>query len=261
MALAAIAIGGCGKEEEAPKALPLLITVKETSAHRFSYSAPRSIPAGLVRMTLENKGKKPHKAQLFRVLDGHSVRDALRARRLPKWLISAGGVRVTAPGARASATQRLAPGTYYIAGSGRERGWPAPLRVIGEEGDGGLPRTNASIVTREYNFTPSGLKAGTNSIEIRNEGLEPHHTVIAPVKPGTSVTKLRRFLSGRAKIPIGDVADVDAATETAVLEEGQKQVLTLRLPRGEYALLCFVPDRGGGPAHVVKGMVDQVTVR
>lgn len=260
-AVVAAAIGGCG-EDEAPTTARARIVVTEPSHGRFRYSAPRTVPAGLVKLTLQNKGKEPHKAQLWRILDRHSVKAALRAERpLPKWLISAGGVGTTEPGATASVTQRLAPGRYYIAGSGGERGRVAPFRVVGKDGDGELPAANGSIVTREYSFTSSGLKPGTNRIDFHNEGLEPHHAVVAPVKPGASVTELRTFLRGQGKIPIGDIADIDAAEETAVLEQGQRQVLDLPLRRGKYALLCFVPDRAGGPAHVVKGMVDAVVVR
>lgn len=40
------------------------------------------------------------------------------------------------------------------------------------------------------------------------------------------------------------------------------QITELDLARkGKYALLCFVSDRKGGPPHVAKGMVAEVTVR
>ena len=261
LALTALAAAGCG-DEATPKAASMAITVTEPSAHRFHYTAPASVPAGLVRMKLTNKGKEEHKAQLWKILDGHSVEAALAARRpLPRWLISAGGVAVTEPGETASATQNLSPGRYYIADSGGDRGRVAPFRVVGDASDAKLPDTGASIVYRDYNFTAAGLKRGTHSIALDNQGFEPHHAVVAPVKAGSSVRELREFLRGRGTIPVGEIADLDNAAETAVIEEGQRQVVQLRLRPGKYALLCFVPDRRGGPAHVVKGMVDEVTVR
>ncbi len=30
---------------------------------------------------------------------------------------------------------------------------------------------------------------------------------------------------------------------------------------GKYAALCFIPDRQGGPPHVAKGMVSELTVK
>jgi hypothetical protein len=48
---------------------------------------------------------------------------------------------------------------------------------------------------------------------------------------------------------------------TPVLEGGAKQLITLELESGKYALLCFVPDRAGGKPHAFLGMVSEVEVR
>ena len=260
-ALALLGAGGCGEEETA-KSARLPITVTDTAPHRPSYSAPRSVPAGLVTLTLKNKGEEPYKAQLWRILDDHSVKAALAVRRrLPEWLVSAGGVAVTEPGKTSSAVQRLGPGRYYVADTRGRPGKVAPFTVVGEEGEADLPDTDASIVYREYSFSATGVEAGTNSIEFHNEGLEPHHAVIAPVRRGASVRELRQFLRGKGTIPVGEIAKLDGAAETAVIEQGQRQVVDFELKRGKYALLCFVSDRKGGDSHVVKGMVDELTVK
>ena len=261
-AVAAVAAAaGCGgDEEEAAKAVRLDVTVMDSGG--LAYSAPRRIRAGLVRMTLRNEGRRRHKAQLFRVDGNHSIAEARRVRRrLPRWFRWEGGVGMTAPGGRASITQRLQPGRYYITGNRGEPARVAPLTVVGDRGDADLPDSGGSIVFREYNFSANGLRPGTNSLEIVNEGLEPHHAVVAPVRRGSSVAELRRFLRGRGPIPVGEIVNLRGAVETSVIEGGQKQLVNVRLSPGKYALLCFVPDRRGGPAHVVKGMVDEVTVR
>lgn len=255
---------GCGgdDEESAKVTGTLAITVTELSPGKARYSAPRSISAGLTRITLKNEGKEPHKAQLVRIEGNHSIAEARRARRpLPRWLWAEGGVGVTQPGEMDSVVQRLNPGRYYVTGTYGEKGRVAPLQVRGERSSAGLPATSGSIVTNEYSFTASGLKPGTNAVELANDGLEPHHAVVAPVQRGGSVRQLRRFLRGSGPIPVGRVVDLEKAQETSVLERGQKQVVRLRLKRGRYALLCFVPDRKGGPTHVAKGMVDEVAVR
>ena len=41
---------------------------------------------------------------------------------------------------------------------------------------------------------------------------------------------------------------------TAIVSGGESQLVDLRLESGDYALLCFVPDRAGGPPHAAKGM-------
>ena len=37
-------------------------------------------------------------------------------------------------------------------------------------------------------------------------------------------------------------------------------MVNLDLKKGKYALVCFIPDRQGGPPHVAKGMVSEATV-
>ena len=40
-----------------------------------------------------------------------------------------------------------------------------------------------------------------------------------------------------------------------------KQTIAVDAQPGKYALICFVPDRKGGPPHSKKGMVSEATVR
>jgi hypothetical protein len=50
------------------------------------------------------------------------------------------------------------------------------------------------------------------------------------------------------------------AEETAVIDGGEEQLTEIELESGSYALLCFIPDRAGGPPHVAKGMISGATV-
>ena len=227
----ALMSAGCGDGDDAAKVAPTLnVTVTELDSDRARYEAPRSIRAGLVRINLRNKGKEPHKAQLVRVQGNHSIAEARRVRRpFPRWVYTEGGVGFTPPGKTDSVIQRLSPGRYYITGNYGERGRVAPLTVVGEAGEAKIPETSGSIVTNEYSFITSGLKAGTNRIRFANDGLEPHHAVVAPVQRGSSVRALRRFLKGKGTIPVGKVVDLDRAQETSVIERGQEQVTRVRL--------------------------------
>ena len=48
--------------------------------------------------------------------------------------------------------------------------------------------------------------------------------------------------------------------DTAVVEGGTEQAFGAKLEAGKYALVCFIPDRAGGPPHVAKGMVSEAVV-
>ena len=51
------------------------------------------------------------------------------------------------------------------------------------------------------------------------------------------------------------------AAETAVIDGGEAQLTEVDLSPGSYALLCFIPDRAGGPPRVAKGMISEAKVR
>ena len=154
--------------------------------------------------------------------------------------------------------QRLGAGSYYVTGSGSERGRIARLRVVGRAGGEGIPAPRASITTDEYTFKTSELKPGRAKIKFDNAGFEPHHVVAVPIKPGATVADVRRHYTGGGSGP--PPFDLSKAQETAVLDQGQRQVTELALQPGTYALLCFVRDRAGGPPHVARGMVEQAMV-
>ena len=257
-------LAGCGGDDSPPTKSErprLSIEVTDPSRGRFEYIAPKSVEAGVVEIRLTNGGDQPHKAQLWRVGRGHSVKEALAAGRpLPKWLHNAGGVGLTAPKQTGVALQRLLPGLYYVAGAGNERGRVASFRVRGRAPAGKLPKADAVVSANEYSFRFARLRAGRQRVLFRNDGGEPHHAFFAPIRPGATFGDVRRFLDenivhGRPPV------NFEEAAETAVLEGRERQVTELELQPGRYAVLCFVSDRTGGPSHVDKGMVDEVTVK
>ena len=48
--------------------------------------------------------------------------------------------------------------------------------------------------------------------------------------------------------------------ESAVMDGGVSQLIDVELKPGRYAFFCFIADKAGGPPHVAKGMVSEVTV-
>ena len=140
----------------------------------------------------------------------------------------------------------------------------ASLEVAGG-GGGAPPSAPASIRASEYAFATAGLKAGRNRVTFENTGKEPHHAVIAPLRPGKTLADVRKFAreegdedrESSGPPPL----DFEKTQATTVFDGGMKQVTELDLEPGKYALLCFITDRKGGPPHVAKGMVAEATVR
>jgi len=273
--VAAASLAGCGgnvgNKQAAATLTKLPITATE-SGKQLSLTVPKTVPAGLVTVELTNVGKAFHEAQLIRLAPGHTPDDAMRVIAAegspsPGWIHVAGGTGPAPPGGKRSATQRLRPGNYIVydapfqnEGSGLKFGL-ASFKVEGAANSGGkLPTAVAKIEAYEYGFRASGLTAGKNTIEFSNTGTEPHHVIAVPYKPGATLAEVRKAFrrTGGVEPPL----DYRNVAYTARIDGGARQITELDLAKkGKYALLCFVSDRKGGPPHVAKGMITEVTVR
>jgi hypothetical protein len=266
---------GCGDDGGGDGTKSLSIEATEPAKDSYRFEAPQSIEAGLVEIQFTNSGKLEHEAQLIKIDGNRTTEQALKAfdgvvqgRPAPDWFRARGGVGTTKPGGTATVTQRLEPGSYVIVDSGEPEGRDvqphyregavSELTVTGEPTDAGLPEADATIAAAEYAFTPSGLKAGENKIRFRNNGAQWHHMIVARMNPGASIADVKRFFeTEEGEPPIGETN----ALETAVIDGGGEEQLTeVNLESGNYALLCFIPDRTGGPPHVAKGMITEAKV-
>lgn len=293
LGVVAVLVGGCGGEvKEAPDVVPeasrgrpaaappagrtarrdplaaapadrprLTITVDELSGTGFRYRTAPTIQGGLVEIRLRNRGDVPHKAQLWRIANDHTLAEALRIRHpQPDWLRTAGGVSLTAPGATSRTLQELPAGRYYVAGTLDHPGRVAAFTVTAPPEDRALPRAPARIEALDFSFRASGLRAGRNSVDFDNTGHEPHHAFLAPMRAGAKIADVRRFFNTQSSTGPPPV-DGEGTRETVVLEGGERQVTQLDLDAGRYALICFVRGRHGGPRHIELGMINEVRVR
>lgn len=258
--------GGGGDSKAAEEPAAFAVTIAE-EGNTTTITAPKSAKAGPVAIEVKNTGKKEHGVQLFRLDEGHGVEEGLKAGNawgeagkvpLPEWLHLAGGTASAKPGESATATALLEPGSY-VAVDLESEGAPAfaEFDVTGE-GGGELPSAAGTIAAKEYSFTSSGLKAGRNTVLFDNTGAEAHHVVGVGIVDGATLDDVKKFLATeKGKPPI----DESRSFGTAVIDGGTKQVVDVDIAPGKYALLCFIPDRQGGPPHAAKGMVSELEVK
>ena len=264
-------MAGCGEDDDnseseggsTPKAMEISAS---GSGKKITMTAPASVPGGLTRITFRNSAKQPLGPQLVRVEGQHSLAEVAKAgsawgdkgKPLPSWMRLEGGAPRSVPGQTSTATQVLRPGKYYAFDI--ETNSAAAFEVKGGDRGGRLPDAPGGTVTAsEYKFETSDLKTGKQPVLFENVGKEPHFMVALPIKQGKTIADVRKFIkTEKGEEPI----DEKGAVDTPVLEGGGRQVAELNLKRkGKYALLCFIPDRKGGPPHVAKGMVSEATVR
>jgi hypothetical protein len=266
IALAGALAVGCGssdEKEESSAQTTQSVTVERSDS---ALKAPASVKAGLTEITVKNTGKKPGGAQLVRVTGDQTAEEVAKAgqgwgekgKPLPDWLELEGGVGQTQPGQTGKATQNLSPGKYYALDI--ESNKSAPLQVTGG-GGGSQPTAGPRVEAVDYSFTATGLKTGKQKVLLENKGKQPHFMVALPINPGKTIADVRKVAASEGEPKGPPPFDEKAGVDTAVLEGGKTQAVELEFKKkGKYALMCFIPDRQGGPPHVAKGMVSEATV-
>jgi hypothetical protein len=264
-------VGGCGDDEEDSQdtaAAPAQVEIATPANPDEPLTAPASVEAGEAEITFTNSGEKPANAQLIRVEGDHSGEETLNGLRAvssgkpaPPWFFAGGGIGTTVPGETRTVTQVFEPGTYYAIND--ETGKPAvpdPIEVTGEAAEASVPEAPATITASEYTFEAQELASGSGELTFENAGEEPHHVVAMPLAQGGTIQEAERFFQSEEEPQGPPPVDFRKEVSTAVVEGGDTQVVELPLVKGDYALVCFISDRQGGPPHIAKGMIAEATV-
>lgn len=256
---------GCGKDDKSQDTGAGAITPKPVSLElsgskkNVTMKAPATVEAGLAKITLTNSSKTDGAGQLLRIEGNHTAEEVAKAstawgdkgKPLPDWLTLEGGTGNTQPGTTKTAIQQLQPGNYLAFDI--ESDASAPMKVTA--GQSAAPPPVASrIDATEYSFIATGLKAGNQTVLFDNKGKQPHFIVGAPLNKGKTLADVRKAIMKESGPP---PFDQKAGFDTAVIDGGRKQLVEITLQKGNYAFLCFVPDRQGGPPHVAKGMISE----
>jgi hypothetical protein len=271
--VAALALGAgavaCGDDEESgggaePKSLKIEAS---GDAKAPKIKIPATVPGGLVKIEFTNGTKGQLNGQLVRTEGEHSDKEvaaelgkAVQSKPVADWFIAAGGPGEVEAGKTAAVTQVLEPGRYYVFPTDDEPKEPIANFDVSSGGGGELPEADGTVTASEYKFEGSGLKAGKATIELRNEGGEWHHFLAGQLKPGATIDEAKKFFSEENSKGPPPVDPENPALSSTVMNGGVSQLVDVELKPGKYAFFCFIADRKGGPPHVAKGMVSEVTV-
>jgi hypothetical protein len=268
IALLAAVAAGCGSSSTGPPPAKKLRFEIENFGPEVQFSIPKSVNAGVQEAVFQNQSDSAHSAQLLRYDGQRAPLAVLRAasawgehgKALPDWIHLAGGFgRVKAHGASEGAV-KLEPGAYVVVDleSQNKPVYGQFNAVPGKADSSPLPAAAAHIKAAEYSFSATGLTHGAHRVSFENVGDQPHMLAAAPIAKGASLADVKRAVkSQKGKPPI----DESKAVDLAVIDGHTSQDVQLNLARGKYALICFVPDRKGGPPHVAKGMISAADVR
>ena len=276
--------GGEGGTQATAPPQPEKVTITASaSGKQVTFDMPAQLKPGATELTLVNNLKEPAEFQITQLDEGHTLAEfypAIESEEgapIPTWVHAYGGVGETAPGASGTVVVDLKAGRYeFFSASAPEqegaqpqykRGGEGSFEVTGDPSEAQLPTTDAQITAKElgptdYQFEASGLKAGTNQVTFTNGGAQLHHALMFKLNEGATIDQAQEFFTTedfKGRPPV----DFDSATgSSAVLDAGGKQVATIELESGSYAVLCFITDRAGSPPHVIKAkMIQEVKVQ
>jgi hypothetical protein len=263
---AVFVLAACGDSDDEESDQKLSVTLSGET-----FQAPGGAEAGSAEISFKNNSDKTADMQFIRVEGDHSPKEVIQAlgevmngKPFEDWMFAGGGVAVVKPGESKTVDQVLSPGTYYLFNTESD-GPPDPsatasFEVSGDESDTELEAdatVTAEDADKEYSFTADNVSSGNTEILFDNEGEQPHHLLLAPIKGDATVEDIETaFKEEKGPPPIEE----KGSESTAVIEGGEAQLVTLKLEPGRYAMFCFITDRKGGKPHALKGMVDEVEV-
>ncbi|MFL5651353.1 MAG: hypothetical protein ACJ777_08720 [Chloroflexota bacterium] len=273
-ASASAAAGSPSAGASSGAAATLAVTGKE-----YAFDLPASVPAGVTAITLNNAGKEQHQAQLVKINAGKSMADLLTALQNPdptaalSLVTLAGGPNAVPPGASGTSTVALEPGSYaFVCFISAPDGTPhvakgmiAPLEVTGTATTTQLPAGDASLTLKDFSFDLNSLTAGKHTVNVKNDGPQPHEATIVKLNDGVTVDTLKGMLSASpAPSGSGEPSGPPPWTEVGGLTgiaPGTTANMDVDLPAGNYAFLCFIPDPATGKPHFQLGMIGPLNVQ
>jgi hypothetical protein len=241
-------------------------------ASDFSYAAPETINAGWTRIALTNSGVEPHHVQFLRLNDGITVQqfeDALKQAEGPALALTkqVGGVGAIHPGGEASAVINLPAGEYVILCL-----IPSPSDHVAHHAKGMIksltvhdlggvaaaaPKADMTVHMKDFAYDlPNALPPGPLTIQVVNDGPEPHELNILKLEDGKTLNDVMSFLGGAGGpppfAPVGGMNGLDA---------GLTGYAEVNLPPGKYVAICNIPSpKAQGHPHSALGMVKEFTV-
>jgi len=248
-------------------AKPTAVTINATE---YAFEMPAQIPAGIVTFNLATRGKELHHAIVVRLDQGKTVDDMREALKQPgpppPWAHPLGGPNAPDPAGESEATLSLAPGRYavicFIPSPGGvphfAKGMLTGFEATAGSGGQSEPDRDVAIQLTDYAFTLSTpLTAGTHRIRVENRGPQLHEVALAQLAPGKTAEDVTKWESGGLKTPPPVTRFLGGASPMA-----PSGVVTfpVTLERGNYVLICFVPDAKDGRSHAAHGMVLQFTI-
>jgi hypothetical protein len=125
------------------------------------------------------------------------------------------------------------------------------------------PASDIAVETKLMNFTglDDGIAAGRHLWKVTNTDMVAHEMAFIRVPAATTTVDeiIETLMSSEdlSKLPAG-YASMPGGT--GIITPGVSMWLSVDLPAGDYAAVCFAPDGWNGPPHALMGMIKVFSV-
>jgi hypothetical protein len=239
------------------------------AATEATLDAPEALFAGIVRVSLENKGGVSSSLNVLHLREGKTFEEVKANFPRPDAQLASfslvfelfGGFIGVLPGERRSVVLDLAAGTYALLS--RATGVQAGIvkQLVVSQASGATapePAADATVSLKDgvAPAVPSGVKAAT-TWKVTNDGQVPHVFQIFRFKSGkTPADLLSYFATGGGSGPL----PADVVAGSGVLSPGKRAWFTSDLAPGEYMDGCTVTGRNPPSDHLNEGESVKITV-
>jgi hypothetical protein len=233
-----------------------------------TFDAPETSSAGIVRVSLDNRGGTPWNVGFLRVREGKTF-DEVKANfprpnsQLASFSLvfeSFGACDGVLPGQRRQVVLDLTPGTYALLS--RATGAPAGMvkQLVVSQASGATaaePAADASVSLKDGvgPTLPTTVKTAT-TWKVTNDGQVPHVFQIFRFKSGKTAADLASYFANPGSGPV----PAEIAAGSGLLTPGKHAWFTSELAPGEYLHACTVPGRNPPANHFNEGESAKITV-
>ncbi|MBF6591914.1 MAG: hypothetical protein IVW57_15500 [Ktedonobacterales bacterium] len=242
------------------------------TAKEYTFTMPDTLPAGQVDITLVNRGKEPHQANIARLNNGVTEQKfQTTLKNGPAAVLGlvtlVGGPNTVDPGKSQEVVLNLAQGQYVTlcfltSSNGKthvEQGMIKFSKVNGPPSSNqpDAPKSTGDVTLKDFTIAvPSNLKAGAVTWKVTNKGPQSHEMTLLKLASGKSLNDVMAFLNqSSGQPPFADAGGIGA------LAPNTSAWVKLTLEKGNYVALCFVPDSRSGKPHFAEGMVTQFSIK
>jgi hypothetical protein len=208
--------------------------VVKVQATEYSFTMPDQVTGGVITFEMANIGGLPHEFAFGRLEEGTEPEEVIRAiqqGKQPEGVEDLAGVPVLGPQRTTSMTRELEPGTYgFVCFFPSPEGEPhvahGMIKFFEVSGDSGaaLPEAEALIVATDEGFEVPEIGAGEQTLELRNDGQDPHEFLLFSLEPGKKERDIDGWFNSGLKgdppaIFPGGMQSIDPGTSVFVTVE------------------------------------------